>query len=112
MIGFEAEFYDHDVFSEDHILHDVTVSSKSGDKGANKLVSESRLSIYEHARKLHRHGFGVVGQNAVLVGAVPGIIILIDERTDIVYRGKHVRSRHNFPPQRGILAQFARAMHG
>jgi hypothetical protein len=46
VIGFEAEFDDHDVFSEGHILHDVTVSSESGDKGTNKLVSESRLSIY------------------------------------------------------------------
>src|SRR6202008_3842554 len=111
VIGFEAEFDEHHVFSEDHILHDVTVSSKSGDKGANKLISKGRLTIYEHSRKLHRHVFGVVGQNAVLVGASPGLVILIDKRADVTNGSKGNRSSHKSPPRSGILTPFACAMH-
>ena len=67
VIGFEAPFDDDDVFPEHHVLHDVTVSRKAGDKGANKLVSEGRLSIEDHARNFQRHGFRVEGQNPVLI---------------------------------------------
>ena len=43
--GFKAPF-DHDgVLAEDHVVRDVTVSRKTGHKGAHKLVSEGGLSI-------------------------------------------------------------------
>src|SRR5262249_32608764 len=102
---------DHKIVSDDHVRHDVTVSSKRGDKGANKLVSECRLSIYEYSWKLHRHGVGIVGQNVVLVGALPRFIILGDEHAHVTDGSKYVRSSHTFPPRSAMLAQFACAMH-
>ena len=38
MSGLKAPFDNDDVFAENHVLHDVTISRKAGDKGANKLV--------------------------------------------------------------------------
>src|SRR5262249_30725829 len=67
--GFKAPLDNDDVFPEDHVLHNVAVTGKNSDEWADKLVSESRLSIYDTARKLQRHVFGVVGENQVLIGS-------------------------------------------
>ena len=79
MRGFEDPFDHHHVFPDNHVLHDLTISGKTSDKGANKLISEGRLPINERARNLQRHGFSVVGQDPVFVGPFPRFEILIDK---------------------------------
>src|SRR6185369_3046401 len=92
---------------ENHVFHDVTVSRKTGDKGTNKLVSQGRLSVYDRAGNLQRHGFGVVGQNPVLIGSTPCLKILVDECPDVVNGSDHGRKSHSSPPEPDILAQPA-----
>jgi len=65
---FEAPFHYYDIFSEDHVFH-VMVSRKAADKKPNKVVSEGCFSVYSRAGNFQRDGFGVVGENQILVGS-------------------------------------------
>src|SRR5262249_30924843 len=109
VIGFEAEFDHYCVFSEQHVLNDVKVSRKGGDKRTNKLISKSRLSTHLESGKFHQHVVGIKGQNTALIGASPRFVILIDELADVIDGSNYAGCNHNYAPRPDILSQSSEA---
>ena len=61
--GFKAPLNNNDVFPEDHVLHNVVVYRENRRRMGEQTGLGGRLSIYDRARKLQPHVFGVVGEN-------------------------------------------------
>src|SRR5215472_8196933 len=83
VFGLKSKFDDHNVSSENYVLHKVAISGEGSDEGANELLANGRLSLHETARNLNRHVLPIVGHDAVLIGSAPCGVIFDHERFDI-----------------------------
>ena len=39
MVGFERKFNDHNVWSKNHVPHDMAISGEAGDEGPDELLA-------------------------------------------------------------------------
>src|SRR5437016_1715106 len=70
------------------------IARKRGDERAHKVVSHGCLPFECSRREVEYDVICIVGENLVLIGAFPGIEILLDKRADVFRRRLDCHSLH------------------
>jgi hypothetical protein len=76
------------------------ITRKRGDERAHKVVSHGCLPFECSRREVEYYVIRIVGENLVLIGAFPGIEILLDKRADVFRRRLDSHSLHTGPLSR------------
>src|SRR5437764_1461257 len=92
------------------------IARKCSDERAHKVVSHGYFPFECSRRKVKYDVIRIVGENRVLIGAFPGIEILLDKRPDVFRRRLDSHSLHissfstvRLPRRRGQV--YTRGVH-
>src|SRR5215472_12911758 len=96
VFGLKSKFDDHNVSSENYVLHKVAIAGEGSDEGPNELLANGRLPLHETTRNLNRHIVRVVGHDMVFILSAPRGIVFDHERFDIDRGSECSNDRHGY----------------
>src|SRR5262245_45872652 len=94
VFGLETDLDHRDVSSENHVLHDVTISREADDERPNELLAKGRFPLHEAAGNLNGHIVRVVRHDVVYIRPAPRAIVRGHEGFDLGNGRTGKGSRH------------------
>src|SRR5579863_5309224 len=94
MNGLETPLHGDQIISVGQVPNGMHVAREPGDERAHKIVPYGSFPLECSRRKVDYNVIRIVGENLVLVGAFPGIEILLDKYADVFWRRMDGNSLH------------------
>jgi hypothetical protein len=97
MHSVKTPFHRDQIFSVGQVPNRMYIAGKPRDERSHKVVSHGCLSFECSRREVEYYVIRIVGENLVLIGAFPGIEILLYKGADVFRRRLDSHSLHTGP---------------